>query len=85
MPIPDLQNLMLPMLQLVADGAEHRLSDVLEALAQQFDLTDADRAELLPSGGQARFDNKVGWARTHLSKALLLEIPRRGWLRITDP
>ncbi len=84
MPIPDFQNLMLPMLQLVVDGAERRLSDVLEALAQQFDLTDADRAELLPGGGQARFDNKVGWARTHLGKAGLLERPRRGWLRITE-
>lgn len=84
MPLPDFQNLMLPMLQLAADGAERRLSDVLEAPAQQFDLTDADRAELLPGGGQARFDNKVGWARTHLGKAGLLERPRRGWLRITE-
>lgn len=83
MPIPDFQNLMLPMLQLAADDAEHRLSDVIEALAEQFQLTDADRAELLPSGGQARFENKAGWARTHLGKALLLESPRRGYFRIT--
>ncbi len=84
MPIPDFQNLMLPMLQLAADGQEHRLSDMIEALAQQFELTEDDRAELLPSGGQARFDNRVGWARTHLGKALLLASPRRGWLRISE-
>lgn len=84
MPIPDFQNLMLPMLLLAADGAEHRLSDVIEALAQQFALTGDDRAELLPSGGQPRFDNKVGWARTHLGKALLLESHRRSWFRITE-
>jgi restriction system protein len=83
MPIPDFQNLMLPILHLAADGADHRLSDAIEALAQQCALTDEERAELLPSGKQARFTNKVGWARTHLGKAGLLESPRRGWFRIT--
>lgn len=83
MPIPDFQNLMLPLLQLAADGADHRLSDAIEALAAQLQLSAADRTELLPSGGQPRFVNKVGWARTHLGKALLLESPRRGWFRIT--
>lgn len=84
MPIPDFQNLMLPLLQIAADGAEHRLSDAIEALAQQFQLSEAERDELLPSGGQPRFVNKVGWARTHLGKALLLESPRRGWFCITQ-
>lgn len=74
---------MLPMLQLAINGAKHRLSDANEALAAQFQLSDADRAELLPSGGQPRFVNKVGWARTHLGKALLLESPRPGWFCIT--
>ncbi len=83
MPIPDFQNLMLPLLHLAADGADHRFRDAIEALARQCALTDAERAELLPSGKQARFDNKVGWARTHLGKALLLESLRRGWFRIT--
>lgn len=78
MPIPDFQNLMLPMLQIAADGAEHRLGDVIEALAQRFELSEAERTELLPSGGQARFENKAGWARTHLGKALLVESKRRG-------
>jgi len=84
MPIPDFQNLMLPLLQIAADGAEHRLSDVIEALAQQFQLSEAERAELLPSGIQPRFDNRVGWARTHLGKAGLLESSRRGWFRISE-
>jgi len=84
MSIPDFQNLMLPMLQLAADGVGHRLSDAIEALAAQFQLSEAERAELLPSGGQARFVNKAGWARTHLGKALLLESPKRGWFHITQ-
>jgi len=83
MPIPDFQYLMLPMLQLAADGAEHRVGAVIEALAQQFQLSEAERAEPLPSGTQSRFDNKAGWARTHLGKALLVASSRRGWYRIT--
>jgi restriction system protein len=75
---------MLPLPRLAANGADHRLSDAIEALAQQLRLCNAERAELLPSGIQSRFDNKVGWARTHLGKALLLESPRRGWFRITQ-
>ncbi|NCC35031.1 MAG: restriction endonuclease [Chloroflexia bacterium] len=84
MTIPDFQNLMLPMLQLAADGREHRVSDVADTLAQHFHLSEEERAEMLPSGIQTKFDNRVGWARTHLGKALLLESPRRGWFRITE-
>ena len=64
MPIPDFQNLMLPLLQLAVDGAEHRLSDAIEALAQHPRLSNTGRAELLPSGIQPRFDNKADWAPT---------------------
>jgi restriction system protein len=39
---------------------------------------------LLPSGGQATFDNRVGWARTYMKKAGLLESPRRSYFKITD-
>jgi restriction system protein len=81
---PDFQEIMRPMLQLADDGRERRLSDAIEQLAQRLNLSDADRNELLPSGQQSRFDNRVGWARTHLGKALLVESPRRGRFRITD-
>ena len=56
----------------------------IEALADQFQLTDEEHKELLPSGGQATFDNRVGWARTYMKKAGLLESPRRSYFRITD-
>lgn len=84
MAVPDFQQIMLPMLQIAADGAEHRLSDAIEALAKQLRLSEAERAELLPSGIQPKFDNRVGWARTHLGKALLLESPKRGWFCISE-
>lgn len=83
MPIPDFQSLMLPLLKSLADGAEHSMRDVIAQLAEEFSLTGEERRELLPSGQQSIFDNRVGWARTYMKKAGLLESPRRGWVRIT--
>ncbi len=75
---------MLPFLTLLGDGKEHSLRDAEEHLAKFFTLSDADRAELLPSGQQGIFRNRVGWARTYLKKAGLVEAPRRGIFRITS-
>ena len=74
---------MLPLLTLVADGSEYRFRDVVEDLAKQFELREEERLELLPSGRAPKFANRVGWAATHLSKAGLIERPRRGYLTIT--
>ncbi len=82
--IPDYQNLMLPLLKILRDGQEHSLSEVIETLANELQLTDEDRKELLPSGKQAKFDNRVGWARTYLKKAGLLESTGRGKFCITE-
>ncbi len=84
MAIPDYQTIMLPLLNLAADGEEHRLRDAIEELADHLDLTEDERKELLPTGSQATFDNRVGWARTYVKKAGLLESPRHGYFRITD-
>lgn len=84
MPIPDYESAMLPLLQLASDGAEHRFRDAVEQLAAQFELTDAERAEMLPSGTAPLFDNRIGWARTYLKQAGLLESPKRGLFKITD-
>lgn len=83
MAIPDYQTCMLPLLRHVADGKEHTLRESEEALAGQFSLTPAERAELLPSGQQVVFMNRLGWARTYLKKAGLLDAPKRGVFRIT--
>jgi len=84
MAIPDFQSLMLPLLTILGDSQEHTLSGVIEQLALQVGLTDTDRKELLPSGRQFKFDNRVGWVRTHLKKAGLLESTGRGKFRITE-
>ncbi|AMP74856.1 restriction endonuclease [Ralstonia solanacearum] len=84
MSIPDYQTLMLPVLRVVADGEEHRFRDVVETLAAEYELSDEDRAMLLPSGTGPVFDNRVGWARTYLKQAGVVESKRRGYFSITD-
>lgn len=81
--IPDYQTLMLPLLRFVADGNDHTTRDAVEILATEFQLTPAERTERLPSGQQAIFNNRVGWAGVYLKKAGLLASPRRGVMHIT--
>lgn len=84
MGIPDYQSTMLPLLRATEDGEEHSLRETIEFLANEFNLTDEERKELLPSGQQAIFDNRVGWACTYMKKAGLLESTRRGYFLITE-
>lgn len=73
---------MLPILRSAAEG-EVRISDVIDALADEFSLSAEDRAQLLPSGRQTTFANRVHWAKSHLGKAGLLELTRRAYFQIT--
>jgi restriction system protein len=84
MPVPDFQSMMLPFLQYAADGNEHELSAVTEHIADYFNLTSEDREEMVPSGNQTRLGNRVGWCRTHLKQAGLIEYVKRGVFRITE-
>ena len=83
MAIPDYQSIMLPLMEMAADGGEYSLREAIENLAQYFSLSDEERQVMLPSGRQATFDNRVGWARTYLKKANLLQTTRRGYFQIT--
>ena len=84
MAIPDFQTIMLPLLKFSSDRKEHSLREAIEFLADEFKLKEDERKELLPSGQQATFDNRVGWARTYMLKAGLLESKKRGYFNITD-
>lgn len=82
--IPDYQTLMLPLLRLLADDQEHTYREIIEALGTLFHVTEDERKELLASGSQPIFDNRVGWAKTYLKKAGLLDSPRRATFVITE-
>jgi len=84
MAIPDYQSLMLPLLRFIEDKQEHSLREAIDALGAQFELTEEEMKELLPSGQQEIFKNRVGWARTYMKKAGLLQSTRRGYFRIAE-
>jgi len=84
MAIPDYQSIMLPLLNYLKDKKEHSLRETIDYLADMFKLSDEERKELLPSGQQSTWDNRVGWARTYMKKAGLIESTRKAYFRITE-
>jgi restriction system protein len=85
MAIPDFQSILLPLLRLAGDGGEHRFRESVKTLADQYALTPEEWKQRLPSGVQPLFYNRVGWARAWLVGSGLLQSPRRGYFRITEP
>ena len=82
--IPDYQTLMLPLLKFLSDGKEYSVNEAIESIANQFKLSEEERKELLPSGQSFLFGNRVGWARTYLKKAGLIDSKKRGIVNITE-
>jgi restriction system protein len=79
MPIPDFQSVMLPLLEFLGDRREHHVREAETALAKHFKLTEDELRELLASGTQAVFRNRIGWAKSYLKQAKLLDSPKRGF------
>jgi restriction system protein len=84
MTIADYQTLMLPLLQFLADGKEHVIAEAIDDLSDKYGLSAAERQQLLPSGKQSVIRNRVGWARTYIKQAGLIEYVRRGRFRISE-
>lgn len=84
MTIPDYQSIMLPLLEFANDQKEHSLRDAIKYISDHFNLSEEERRKKLPSGYDVIINNRVGWARTYLKKAGLLEDPKRGYFKITE-
>lgn len=84
MAIPKYDEMYRVLLDCLADMQPHGSREVRDAIAVRLSVSEAERQELLPSGRQAVFDNRVGWTRTYLKKAGLLTSPRRGILQLTE-
>lgn len=84
MAIPDFQSIMRPLLEHLADGKVHGNRETNDYLAQHFQLSEDELAEMLPSGFARLFDNRIGWAKTHLKGAGFIESPSRAKYRITQ-
>lgn len=83
MTIPDYQTIMLPLLIFAGDQQEHSRHESIEHISTIFELSASEKNQLLPSGTKPVITNRVGWAKTYLKKAGLLEYPKRGYLKIT--
>lgn len=81
--IPDYQSLMRPVLELASEGA-FKNSDAIDILSDRIGLSAEEREEVLPSGKQTRFGNRILWAKTYLKQAGLVRYPQRGYCEITD-
>jgi restriction system protein len=81
--IPDFQTLTRPLLQHLLDGQPHRFADFLPLVAQDFGLSEEQLAQLLPSGRQTTFRNRLHWASFYLLKAGVVSRPKRDWLELT--
>lgn len=83
MSIPNFQQLMLPVLR-ASEKGEVKISDVVTQLGQKLGLTDSELSDLLPSGKQTTFANRVNWAKSYLGKAGLVTLTKRGHFIISD-
>jgi restriction system protein len=82
--VPDYQSLMLPLLKIIHDGQEHTMKEILDLLAMKLNLSEEDKNELLPSGSQKKFNNRIAWAKSYMKHAGLLENVSRGKIKITS-
>ena len=66
MSVPDFQSFFKPLLNIAADGEEHSMREARERIAADFNLSQDDLSESLPSGTQTKFDNRVAWRKAIL-------------------
>jgi restriction system protein len=84
MAIPDYQSIMLPLLGLLSEHEPLHSAEAIARLAEHFKLTDDERTEMLPSGASTTFGSRVGWAKTYMKQAGLIDQPNRGVMRLTS-
>ena len=84
MPIPKYDELMKPMLEAISDGNKYTIKSLERILAYKEKITEQELQEMLPSGTQTVFKNRIGWAKTYLKKAGLIDSPARATIEITD-
>jgi restriction system protein len=82
--LPSYDEIRKVMLEYLGDGKERKFSEIVDYVAKYYNLSEEELSELLPSGTQTKFENRVWWARTYMAKAGLIETPRRGYVRITE-
>ena len=84
MSVPDFQSFFKPLLEIASDKKEHSLNEARKIISEQMKLSEEDLKELLPSGNQTKFENRVAWAKSYFIQAKVFESSRRAYFNITD-
>ena len=84
MSVPEFQSFLKPLLDIALDGKVHTTKEAREIIAKKMNLTEEDLKEVLPSGTQTKFDNRVAWAKSYFQQAKVLSSPMRGAFQITE-
>ena len=84
MSLPKYNELYRPILSALSSGEMRSLKEIKSEVASSLKISEEALSERLPSGNQPIFDNRVGWARSYLKKAGLIEAPQRSYLQITE-
>ncbi len=84
MSLPKYYELYIPFLSAISDGKTYSLKEIKESITSQLKLGETELLERLPSGNQTVYDNRIGWARTYLKKAGLIQAPSRAHFQITE-
>lgn len=82
--MPNWEGFMVPTLKVMNDGAVRHWRDFQPLVADLVQLTDEQRKEMLPSGGQLKYQNRIGWAVSFLTNVGAIDRPKRGHYQITD-
>lgn len=82
MAVPGFQEFMYPFLEILSDENEHSLQEIYTILATRYNLNEEDLTELIPSGKETKFKNRISWVRTYLKKAGLIDAVGRGVFKI---
>ena len=84
MAIPKYNELYRLVLLSLQDGGTHSMKEVRDFIISTLHLTEQDLAETLPSNPKSSdFSGRVGWAKTYLLKAQMIDSPQRGHIFIT--
>ena len=82
--MPNWEGFMIPTLKVMSDGVTRHWREFQPLVADEVGLNDEQRKEMLQSGSQLKYENRIGWAVSFLTNVGALDRPKRGHYAITD-
>ncbi|MCL1936176.1 MAG: restriction endonuclease [Defluviitaleaceae bacterium] len=73
-----------PVLEVIKDGNVYSSKEIIARVDKHMNLTNEEKDDLIKSGGEPKYVNRIAWARTYLKAAGLILNPERAKFQITD-